>query len=112
MKEKTASLKFTHGLHDHPLYARWKGMKVRCYNKNAIQYCDWGGRGIIICDEWKNNFKTFYDWAITSGYKKELHLDRINNDGNYEPTNCRFVTQAQNNKNKRKANGYLKLEVN
>lgn len=93
--------RYKHGLTKHPLHKRWIGIKQRCYNKNAVRYSDWGGRGITMCDEWKNNFESFYNWALSHGYKKELHIDRINNDGNYSPENCRFVTIAENNKNQR-----------
>ncbi len=99
--EKISSIKRTHNLHHTNLYSRWKGMKKRCYNPNEPQFRDWGGRGIRVCDEWGNDFKVFYDWAMSNGYEKGLQLDRINNDGNYEPNNCRWVTQAENNKNKR-----------
>jgi hypothetical protein len=70
----------------------WDSMKRRCYNKNHKSYKDYGGRGIIICEIWLHNFKVFYDWAITHNWIKGLLLDRIDNDGNYEPNNCRFVT--------------------
>ena len=76
-------------------------MKNRCYNQNSKRYVAWGGRGIIVCDEWRNNFKAFYDWAMSHGYEEGLTLDRINNDGNYEPNNCRWTTIQEQNKNKR-----------
>lgn len=76
-------------------------MKGRCYKKNSISYKDHGGRGITICDEWLNDFINFRQWALSSGYRQGLTIDREDNDGNYEPLNCRFVTQAENNKNKR-----------
>ena len=77
-------------------------MKTRCYNPNFIYYCNYGGRGIIICDEWLNDFKAFYEWAINNGYKEGLTIDRINNDGIYEPSNCRWITRAEQNRNQRK----------
>lgn len=99
--EKISALKRTHNLHHTNLYSRWKGMKKRCYNPNEPQFRDWGGRGIKVCDEWLNNFKAFYDWAMNNGYERRLHLDRIDNNKNYSPDNCRFITQANNNRNQR-----------
>lgn len=77
-------------------------MKTRCYNKNFMYYCNYGGKGIKICDEWKNDFSKFYKWAINNGYKEGLTIDRINNDGNYEPLNCRWVTRKKQNNNMNK----------
>lgn len=93
--------KFTHNLSEHPLYFVWLTIKQRCYNKNKPRYKDWGGRGIIMCDEWKNDFKIFYDWSMKNGYEKGLQIDREDNDGNYEPSNCRYVTSKINNNNRR-----------
>lgn len=91
-----------HGLKEHPTYRHWCAMKVRCYNKKQKAYDRYGGRGIIVCDEWLNDFKVFYDWAISSGWRKGLSLDRFpNNDGNYEPSNCRWATAKQQNRNTR-----------
>lgn len=93
-------INFKHGLDGHPLYHVWCGMKSRC--KTKLSYGEnWAGRGIKVCDEWQT-FPPFYDWAISHGYEKGLSLDRINNDGNYEPSNCRFITWSVQNKNKRK----------
>ena len=81
------------------LYEVWKGIKQRCLNSNHKAFKNYGGRGISICDEWKDNFSSFYNWAMQNGYSDELSIDRINNDGNYEPNNCRWVdrkTQANN----------------
>jgi len=100
-KENTSKTKTTHGLTKHPLHRVWLGIKKRCDNENDLRYKDWGGRGITICDEWKNKFKTFYDWCVNNGWNGKLQIDRINNDGNYEPNNCRFLTAQENNGNKR-----------
>lgn len=91
----------THGYSDHRLYKVWQGIKSRCYNKNNKHYKNYGGRGIKVCDEWLSSPKSFVDWAIENGAQVGLDIDRINNDGNYEPSNCRFVTREVNCKNKR-----------
>lgn len=86
----------THGKSSHPLYERWCAMKRRCNNKNDLSH---GGRGIKVCNEWVNDFEEFYNWAINNGFDENLTLDRIDNDGNYEPNNCRWTTyetQANN----------------
>lgn len=74
----------------------WTGVKQRCLNSKTKDYERYGGRGITICDEWKKDFVTFYNWAMNNGYKEGLEIDRIDNDGNYEPKNCRFVTPTVN----------------
>lgn len=79
-------------------------MKQRCYNKNNDAYCRYGGRGIIICKDWLDDFMTFHDWAMSNGYKENLTIDRIDVNGNYEPNNCRWVdmkTQCRNKRNNR-----------
>jgi hypothetical protein len=81
-----------HGYRHHLLYSVWYDMKSRCYDKNDSRYEDWGGRGIKVCDEWKNDIGIFIRWALSS-WKKGLQIDRRNNDGNYCPENCRFVTR-------------------
>lgn len=80
-------------------------MKSRCYYVRNIRYNNYGGRGITVCDEWKNDFKVFYNWAITNGYKENLTIDRIDNNGNYEPSNCRWVDMKTQQNNK--SNNYL-----
>lgn len=90
----------THGLYKHKLYRVYHMMKQRCNNAKHPQFKDWGGRGITYCSEWED-FLTFFTWAITNGYEEGLQLDRTNNDGNYEPSNCRFVTPAINMLNRR-----------
>lgn len=89
--------KITHDLSKHPLYSRWQGIKQRCYNKKEKKYKDYGGRGISMCDEWRHEFTAFYDWCMSNGFNNNLHIDRINNDGNYEPNNCQFITLEENN---------------
>jgi hypothetical protein len=91
--------KMLHGLINHPLYSKWKGMKMRCnYNKMA-GFDRYGGRGIKVCKEWNDNFYPFYLWAKDK-WSKGLELDRIDNNGDYEPNNCRFVSRLENSRNR------------
>lgn len=90
---------------EYRLYNIWCLMKRRCFNPKDEKYKRYGARGITVCDEWRNNYEMFYKWAHANGYKDYLTIDRINNDGNYEPGNCRWATiieQANNKSNSRK----------
>lgn len=93
----------THGLSNHALYTVHEDMKARCLNPNSESYGDYGGRGIKIFEFWVNDFKEFYNWAINNGWSEGcgLTLDRINNDGDYHPNNCRFSTDHVQSRNKR-----------
>ena len=82
------------------LYRIWRSMNSRCYIQSATEYKNYGGRGIVVCDEWKCNYQSFKEWALLSGYADELTIDRIDNDGNYEPDNCRWVSREQQMLNK------------
>lgn len=84
---------------NHRLYSIWIDMKRRCNNTNRNSYKYYVMKGIKICEEWLNDFRVFQDWAFSNGYKDNLTIDRINNDGNYEPSNCRWVTTFEQNNN-------------
>ena len=90
-----------HYASDTRLYSIWTGMKTRCYNPNCKSYKDYGSRGIILCSEWKDNFEAFYKWSLSNRYSDELTIDRINPNGNYEPSNCRWVEKSYQNRNKK-----------
>ena len=97
---------YKHGEKGTRLYSVWRAMKKRCLNPNNKNYKNYGGRGINVCNEWldKNNgYINFRDWALNNGYKEGLQIDRINNNGDYELNNCRFVTSQINNQNRRTA---------
>lgn len=109
--EKFGDINRSHNLSNKShLYGVWKTMKDRCYREKSKSYKNYGGRGISVCDEWRNDYKAFYDWSMKNGYKEEqnengvniLSIDRIDNDGNYEPSNCRWVTADIQAKNKRR----------
>jgi hypothetical protein len=96
----SANPKFRHGLANHPLYRIWSGMIDRCSREKNKSYHRYGGRGITVCDEWRKDAASFIDWALSHGWQPHLQIDRENNDGNYEPGNCRFVTQKVNRNNR------------
>ena len=101
-KEVSAkNAKRTHEQSYSRLYTIWIGMKQRCYYEKHKHFKHYGGRGIVVCDEWKNDFQTFYDWAITNGYADNLTIDRKDANGNYEPSNCRWATMKAQGNNKR-----------
>lgn len=93
---------YHHEAHKNRLYKIWSGMKERCYRKKHTHYRDYGGRGITVCEEWKNDYVTFRDWALKNGYRDDLTLDRIDVNGNYEPSNCRWISKKEQFKNTRR----------
>jgi hypothetical protein len=104
--ERCKKRNYKHGKGDlnNRLYRIWCAMKSRCRDKSHTQYHNYGGRGISVCKEWCDNYVSFYNWSIANGYKDNLTIDRTNNNGNYEPSNCRWVdhkTQARNRNNNR-----------
>lgn len=85
----------------YKIYLVWNGMISRCYNKNKERYSDWGGRGIEVCEEWRDGPVVFKDWCLQNGYQDGLQIDRIDNEKGYSPENCRFVTVKNNALNRR-----------
>ena len=103
MIESRGVSRITHHMSNEKIYAVWQKMRKRCYYKSDKNYKDYGGRGIVVCDDWNSDFKRFYDYVSQLPHFGELgySLDRINNDGNYEPGNVRWATQTEQGRNRR-----------
>ena len=100
-KQMTSKARKTHGAtvengKGTRLFQIWMGMKQRCNNPNSPKYKRYGGRGIKIADEWLKDFSSFHNWATKNGYNDHLTIDRVNNNGNYEPDNCQWITHEEN----------------
>jgi len=105
-EEVNFGLNFKHGDARHGnitlLYMVWESIKDRCLNPNNSSYKSYGGQEITICKRWKDNYLVFKIWAMANGYRKGLTIDRIDNKGNYEPSNCQWITQSENSKKSNK----------
>lgn len=101
IKKVSSNINKKHGMTKSRIYSIWGGIKTRCYNKKWRKYCDWGGRGIKMCDDWRDNYMLFYEWAISSGYRDDLSINRIDNNGNYCPQNCNWVDDFEQSINRR-----------
>lgn len=91
----------THGMAGKPIYKVWDSIRRRCNNPKSDSYKIYGARGIRICNEWAKSFDIFWNWAKENGYQKGLQIDRIDVNGNYEPSNCRWATPKENSRNRR-----------
>ena len=100
VKEVLSVMHRTHGMSGDRIYRIWRLMKNRCTNSRSPDYPHYGGRGITVCDEWRNSFEAFRDWALANGYADNLSIDRIDVNGNYCPENCRWATQVQQCENR------------
>lgn len=112
-QEKLSQGNPKHGGRYDRLYKVYHNMKNRCYNESSSDYKYYGGRGISVCDEWLNNYTAFKEWAYNNGYddaakKGECTIDRINVNGNYEPSNCRWVDMGTQSRNRRNVNNNVK----
>lgn len=101
LQRTTASKKGTHHLSKTPLFKTWFAMIQRCENPNNKAYQDYGARGIRVCDEW-HNFGTFYAWAMANGYRSDLTIERKDLNKGYCPSNCTYITRAEQNRNTRR----------
>lgn len=100
--ERERPNKMTHGRSSTKLFYVWNSMKQRCSNPHTKDYKNYGGRGVKVCQEWADSFEAFFRWAMSAGYQEGMTIDRIDNDGNYEPSNCQWLTLEENVRKMRK----------
>lgn len=101
----------TNQMTSEPLYTVWWGIIARCRYRSCTGYINYGGRGITMCQEWQASYPAFRDWALAHGYRAGLQIDRIDNDGNYSPSNCRWVTHSINCRNRRNTRYYTVHDI-
>lgn len=107
--DRCLSVVTTHGESGTLLHKVWRGMKGRCYDENSPAYKYYGGRGILVCSEWKDSFQSFRSWALQHGYSPGLSIDRIDVNGPYSPENCRWVDRYIQMNNTRR-NHFLEFQ--
>ena len=103
LKERRIAIHTKHGLARHPLYNTWKSMIDRCHNPKNKQYPDYGARGVTVCEEWRNDFMSYYNWAMSNGWEQGLHIDKdMKGDGLfYSPETCCCISRDDNNNKRR-----------
>lgn len=106
---KTREINTTHGDSRTRLYNIWYGIKRRCYSPSHGSYKHYGKRGITMSEEWKSDYNSFKCWALSNGYEEDLTIDRIDNDGNYTASNCRWVDMKTQGRNRR-GNRFIKYD--
>jgi hypothetical protein len=108
---KTCGCRNGHGMRYTRIYRTWVNMKVRCYNPKQDNYRFYGAKGITVCDEWKNSFQAFLDWALLNGYSDSLTIDRIDPKQGYSPDNCQWLTISENVKRGKNCNSQKYTEI-
>ena len=107
-KEQLSDRFKKHGMTGTRIYRAWRNMKDRCYNKNNKDYCNYGERGITVCDDWNYDFQCFYNWAMNNGYSEDLTIERIDVNISYSPNNCKWILMKEQSANRR-SNHYITI---